>query len=113
MKTCYYKKDILKICDNNHLTVDEIFYKILKKYPEAGRSSIYRNVESMVLDWDLKKLTWIGNKAYFEKNIWSHIHLIDNGTWKIIDCETEFSFSNLPEDFKVDKSDIKIFGTFS
>ncbi len=56
MKIHYYKKDILEICNKKHLTVEEIFKKIVKKYPDAGKSSIYRNVEELVASNDLKKI---------------------------------------------------------
>jgi bifunctional N-acetylglucosamine-1-phosphate-uridyltransferase/glucosamine-1-phosphate-acetyltransferase GlmU-like protein len=48
MKTHYYRQDIIDICDKKHLTVEEIFEKISLKYNDAGKSSIYRNVEDMV-----------------------------------------------------------------
>lgn len=47
MKTHFYTQDIIDICDNNHLTVDEIFEMVAKKHPNAGKSSIYRNVEEL------------------------------------------------------------------
>jgi len=56
MKTHYYTNDIVEICDNNHLTVSEIYDYISEKYPEAGKSSIYRNVEELVKKGDLKKV---------------------------------------------------------
>ena len=113
MKTCYYRDDISDICDHKHLTVDEIFNKISRKYPDAGKSSIYRNVECMVLSWDLRKVVWLGNKAYFEKNNGDHIHLIDNESWKIVDFKGDFKIPWLPENFKAQSSDIKIFWNFS
>jgi Fe2+ or Zn2+ uptake regulation protein len=57
MKLHYYKEDIVNICDNKHLTVEEIFEQIKKDYPEAGKSSIYRNVEQLVESNDLRKVT--------------------------------------------------------
>jgi Fe2+ or Zn2+ uptake regulation protein len=48
MKTHYYTGDIVNICDMKHLTVEQIFEEISKKFPEAGKSSIYRNVEELV-----------------------------------------------------------------
>ncbi len=113
MKTCYYKTDILDICDCKHLTVDEIFDAIKKKHPDAGRSSIYRNVECMVSEWDLRKVVWIGNKAYFEKDNWDHIHLIDNVTGEIVDYNWEIKWFDLPKNFKLDKADIKLFWSCS
>jgi hypothetical protein len=35
MKTHYYKEDILEICKNKHLTVEEIFSELSKLYPEV------------------------------------------------------------------------------
>jgi hypothetical protein len=67
----------------------------------------------MVKKWDLKKVTWIWKKAYFEKNIWNHIHLVDKNTWKIVDLPEEIKIPNLPENFKVTDIDVKLFGEFS
>jgi len=113
MKTHYYTNEIVKICDNKHLTVAEIYTNISEKYPEAGKSSIYRNVEELVEKGDLRKVIWIWKKAYFEKNKWNHIHLIDRNTWEIKDLEEKCSISNLPKDFKISNMDIKIFWEFS
>ena len=113
MKTHYYTQDIINICDKKHLTVDEIFFKISNIYPEVGKSTIYRNVEQLVDSWDLRKVTWVWKKAYFEKNKWNHIHLIDEKTWKIFDLEDSIEIKNLPKDFEVSNIDIKIFGNFA
>jgi len=56
MKTHYYKEDIINICDKKHLTVEEIFKEILNIFPDAGKSSIYRNVEQLVESGYLKKV---------------------------------------------------------
>jgi len=48
MKTHYYREDIKNICDNKHLTVEQIFEEVSSLYDDAGKSSIYRNVEDMV-----------------------------------------------------------------
>ena len=114
MKKHYYTEEILNICNKKHLTVEEIFLEIKKKFPDAGKSSIYRNVEQMVEKWELRKIIWIWKKAYFEKNIWDHIHLIDKKTWEIFDVEKNFSLPEkfLPENFKTKNIDLKIFWEF-
>lgn len=112
MKIHYYTDEIIKICDCKHLTVEEIYEIILIKHPEAGKSSIYRNVEELVCKWDLRKVIWIWKKAYFEKNTWNHIHLIDSNTWKIIDMDHNLIIPNLPENFKISEIDLKIFWKF-
>ncbi len=113
MKRHYYTEDIIKICDMKHLTVEQIFEEISKKFPEAGKSSIYRNVEELAKNWDLKKVIWIWKKAYFEKNNWNHIHLIDEKTWKIFDLKQNLEIKNLPKNFQTSNIDIKIFGIFN
>ena len=113
MKTHYYKEYIINVCDNKHLTVEEIFEEISNTFPDAGKSSIYRNVEQLVESWDLRKVVWIWKKAYFEKDKWNHIHLIDEKTWEIRDLDQCVNISNLPKDFKVSDMDIKIFWEFA
>ena len=113
MKTHYYKEDIIKICDMKHLTVEEIFEEISSSFPDAGKSSIYRNVEQLVETWKLRKVIWIWKKAYFEKNNWNHIHLIDENTWEIFDLDENIKIKNLPKNFKANNMDIKIFGSFA
>ena len=114
MKTHYYIDDIINICTDRHLTVDEIFTFLQEIYPDIWRSSVYRNVEQLSDKWKLNKVTWIGKKAYFEANIWNHIHLIDKNTWEIIDLPMEsLDFNSLPKNFNIDNTDIKIFWTFS
>lgn len=114
MKIHYYTDDIIDICTDKHLTVDEIFSHLQEKYPEIGRSSIYRNVEQLSEKGKLKKVVWIGKKSYFEANIWNHIHLIDENTWEIIDLPMEsLDFNSLPINFNINNTDIKIFWTFS
>lgn len=113
MKTHYYIDDIVDICTDKHLTVDEIFTYLQDKYPDIWRSSVYRNVEQLSDKGKLNKVTWIGKKAYFEANIWNHIHLIDEKTWNIIDLPIEnINLDNLPKDFSINSADIKIFWTF-
>ncbi len=117
MKTHFYTGSIIEICNNQHLTVDEVFQAISAKFEDAGKSSIYRNVEELVKNWKLTKVTWVWKKAYFEKTKSAHAHLIDEESWKISDIEfkdLDKSFLNkLPKNFAVSNMDIKIFGKFS
>lgn len=114
MKTHFYKEDILRVCDNWHLSVEEIYEKVTENKKAASRSSIYRNIDDMVQKWELRKLEWIWKKAYYEKNKWDHVHLIDRNTWEIIDLEKfKINISNLPKNFKINSMDIKVFWEFN
>ena len=114
MKTHFYTQDIISLCDNKHLTVDEIFEYVSKKYPLAWKSSIYRNVDELSNSWELKKVIWAWKKTYFEKTKHPHIHLIDEKTWEIKDIEIDQlpNFS-IPKWFEVSNYDIKIFWSFN
>jgi len=112
MKKPFYYEDILDISTNNHLTVNDIFSKLKKKYPSIWISTIYRNVEELVGKGELKKITNISKKAYFEKNKWFHIHIFDKKTWNILDIEPKNFNIDLPENFKYDEIKITIIWEF-
>ena len=121
MKKHYYTDEIVKICDNHHFTVDAIFEQIQRKFPEAGKSSIYRNVEKLAKKGLLRKVTGIGKKAFFEKTKENHAHFICKNSGKILDIPlknvfdiSNFSKKQVPENSvinSVDSVDIKIYGT--
>jgi Fe2+ or Zn2+ uptake regulation protein len=114
MKKHYYKDDIRRICQDKHLTAEEVFASLCACCCKGvWKSSIYRNLEEMVVDGELKKVVWVDKKAYFETNTWSHIHLIDTKTGEIVDLPENVKISNLPKNFKVNSLDIKVFGSFS
>lgn len=113
MKIHYYTKDILDICDKNHLTADEVFFLLKKKYSDVWLSSVYRNLEELSEKGLLNKINWVGKKAYFEKNIWFHIHLVDKKTGKIVDYDCfDLSSLNVPKNFNIEFADIKVFWGF-
>lgn len=113
MKKHYYDSVIEEVCNDKHLTVNEIFEEILKKFPKAWKSSIYRNVDRMTDEWKLKKLTWFWNKAFFEKVKGAHIHLVDEATWEIFDFDiSQLNIPNLPKNFITKEIDIKIIWNF-
>lgn len=111
MKLHYYIEDIIEICDDTHLTAEEVFLKVKEKYKDAGKSSIYRNLEDLSKKWILKKVEWLWKKTYFEKDKWNHVHLVDTNTWEIIDfCPLKFDTSFLPPNFSLESMDLKFFG---
>ncbi len=113
MKTHSYLWDIKKICDNNHLTVDEIFLKLKNIYPKIGKSTVYRNVEELAKLWILTKLSWIKDKVLFELTKENHLHLIDVNTWKIKDIKLkDFNFPWIPDNFSLDFANINLYWKF-
>ena len=103
MKKPFYQEDIVEICANKHLTVDEIFSLLKKKHPSVWRATVYRNVEDLVKLWYLNKLTSVGSKAKFEKNKGFHAHVYDEKTWELYDIDLDIEKLNikLPKNFKI------------
>ena len=114
MKIHAYLLDIKEICTDRHLTVDEIFEKLKKKYPKVGRSTVYRNVEEMREIWVLSKIIWIWDKALYELSKDNHIHLIDRETGYIRDVHIDnINIPWIPYNFTVDYMNVDIYGKFS
>ncbi len=109
MKTHLYKKEIYDICYKNHITALEIYERLSKQNLNISKSSVYRNIDKLVETWELKRLEWIWKQAYFEANIWNHIHLIDKNTWKITDID---DLNNIPKNFNIKLIDTKVFWKF-
>ncbi len=113
MKKHFYKDEIAKYCLNQHFTVDDIFEYIHQKYPQAGRSTVYRNVEELVKERRLKKIAGAGNKFVYEGKVKPHAHLICRKSNTITDIPfSENVLNQIPRDFKVEDLDINIYGEF-
>lgn len=113
MKTHAYLPVIREICTDTHCNVDQIYDKLKEAHPKVGRSTVYRNVEEMTKEGILTKISGLGEKAIYELTKWNHIHLIDTETWEIMDIDMDkIEIPGLPKNFKLEFSDIKLFGKF-
>ena len=110
MKKPFYQDDIVKLCTDDHLTAEEIFFLLKKKHSSIWKATVYRNLEELVKQWFLNKLIWIDSKARFEKNKGFHAHLYDEKTWKIydIDLDLEKLKLSLPENFKINEIELLV-----
>ncbi len=108
MKIHFYTQDILKICDDKHLSVDEIFEEISKLHENVWKSSIYRNVEELSNKWMLNKIVWVNKKTLYELSKEDHIHIINSETWEVMDYHIALPKIELPAWFEATSYDIKI-----
>lgn len=114
MKSPFYHEAILQSCTLNHLTADDIYACVREKFPKAGFSTIYRNVEELAEKGLLHKISGIGSKALFERRIDGHIaHFIDQKTGKVYDLPLPESLilERLPPGFSPESVDIRIYGS--
>lgn len=109
----FYKNEIVNICYKNHLSVDKIFYKLKKLYPKVGLSTVYRNVEELIIDNKLKQVKLKSKKKIYEANIGSHTHLIDVKTWKIQDIYfVNIDLDALPKWFEINSIELNVYWNY-
>ncbi len=107
MKKPMYMEEILEICYNNHLTVEEILNKLKKKFPKVWIATVYRSVNFLVKEWKMRKIENINKTTYYETLDKPHLHFIDEETWEIIDIPFESIEIKSPIFEQI--SDIRIF----
>lgn len=47
MRKHQYRQVICEVCDCHHRTAEDVFLAVQKKYPQVGKATIYRNLESL------------------------------------------------------------------
>ncbi len=106
-----YHQTILKILWDDHLTADDIYDIMKKKYGRIGIATIYRTLEHLIDTKEITKLVGVFDKAYFERNKWPHMHFVDKSAYKIIDVPlSDYSFLPKQEWFSVSYADIVVYG---
>jgi Fur family transcriptional regulator, peroxide stress response regulator len=113
MKRHFYHQAILEICAGHHLDADDIFDRVREQFPQAGFSTIYRNVEELAESGDLRKISGIGKKALFERVVEDHVaHFVDRETGEVYDLAIprEWLYEKLPAGFRPDAVDVRFYG---
>jgi Fe2+ or Zn2+ uptake regulation protein len=100
MRTNVYKDKIIKLLNKNHLMS---ILDIHKKISDADYSTVYRNVEQLVADGELKKIVFDKDKVMYEadngKN--RHDHFVCNGCGSVDEIDHSFSDSKFLEKYNV------------
>lgn len=103
------------------LSCDEITFLLLKKNTPVGKTTVYRQLEKLVLDGVIKKINVQNSKSFLyqyidrELNCNSHMHLRCTGCGKYVHLGCDF-MSKVNEhiskhhDFTVDNSNTEILG---
>lgn len=83
------KQEILKLINdsNDHLTAEEIYFKIKQIIPSISLSTVYRNLGLMVEENLISKYEISDTKTVYDKRNYMHAHIVDeNGKiYDIID----------------------------
>ena len=71
--------------DKTHPTITEIYEKVSKKQKNIGKATVYRNVNDLVDNDQVKKIVDEEENFHYDGNEEEHIHLICKNCKKIID----------------------------
>ena len=118
LKATFQRMHILEnIEKNGHMSIDDIYDKIVKIHSSLSLATIYKNIILMVQNSVLVEVPIEGRKSKYELTKNDHIHLICTGCGSVEDREhTEhmavaFTSMTEHEKFKLNKQQISLYGT--
>lgn len=75
--------------DKTHPTMANIVKKVQTKYPKIGQATVYRNINELVNQNKVEKITDLSGQFHFDGNKEIHYHLLCRNCKKIIDIFDE------------------------
>ena len=73
-----------------HATADEIYQSIIKNHPSIGRGTVYRNLNYLAENNEIRKLEIPGGAERFDHLCHDHYHVQCVKCGKIFDVEMEY-----------------------
>lgn len=100
---------------NGHMNIDELYKKLLDRFPSVSLATIYKNVNSMVEKVFLSEVKIPNTKSVYELVKTEHAHLVCSSCGKIEDLMLDSSdileqVTKISK-FKVDSTNIVLAGT--
>jgi Fur family transcriptional regulator, peroxide stress response regulator len=83
------REAILNILKNtgSHPTADSIYNKVRKKIPNISKGTVYRNLQVLQQQGEIRELNLAGTKSRFEVNLGNHYHFRCEICGKVIDLD--------------------------
>lgn len=106
-----YHNLIKELVGESHYTADDIYDMIKRKWHKVSLATIYRTLEYIVGTGEFTTFSLDGTKLYYEKNKWSHAHLIDKERELIVDVSLDMEKLQFPAWFRPDNSVVNFFGS--
>ena len=72
-----------------HATAEEIYEHISAVYPSVSKGTVYRNLNSLSEDGDIRRIEVPGAADHFDHNCSDHYHVICIGCGKVYDVDME------------------------
>lgn len=105
---------IEELYKNGHMNIDDLYKKLLDRFPSVSLATIYKNINSMVEKLFLSEVKIPNAKTVYELSKNEHAHLVCSNCKAVMDIELDSSdiskqISNL-DNFKVNQTDIILSG---
>lgn len=72
-----------------HLTAEQIYLRARQLLPSLAVGTVYRNLNQMVREQKLRRLTIPGAADHFDRSTQPHGHLLCARCGRVCDCEVE------------------------
>lgn len=98
---------------NGHMNIDELYKKLLEKFPSISLATIYKNVNAMIEKIFLNEVKIPNAKAVYELVKEDHSHLVCSscGMVQDIHIDTSVLVNTFETDFKIENTSVVFSGT--
>lgn len=73
----------------NHATADEVYSFISKDYPSIGKGTVYRNLNTLAVDGQVRRVGIPDGSDRYDHNITPHYHVECEGCHRVFDVEMD------------------------
>jgi len=99
---------------NGHMNIDDLYKKLLSKFPSISLATIYKNINAMIEKVFLSEVKIANTKSVFELVKEEHAHLVcsecGNIEDKILDVSSILTEANNRSQFKINSTNIILEG---
>ena len=120
LKATFQRMSILEEIERyGHLSVDEIYEKVVMGYPSLSLATVYKNIILMVEKGVLAEVPIIGRKSKYEIVKEDHIHLVCTECGEVIDHDctqmAEQMYQQLSQEsaFALNRRQVNLYGVCS
>ncbi len=120
LKATFQRMNILgSIEKHGHMTIDDIYDKVIKTHPSLSLATVYKNIILMVEKGVLTEVPITGKKSKYELVKDDHIHLVCTECGEVEDrphnenADALFSSMTKNENFSLCKQQINLYGVCS
>ncbi|PSM52235.1 peroxide stress transcriptional regulator PerR [Campylobacter blaseri] len=90
LKATHQRLLILKILSRcTHPTIDELYETIKEEHPSVSLATVYKNLNTLIDEGIVSRLSISNQKVKFDINEEPHIHIICKNCGEVYDCDKQ------------------------